>query len=176
MSDSQQPHGLQPTRLLCPWDFPSKSTAVGCHCLLRQNPLVLYLFFHSTNSLNSYCQSGTVLGSGDTTINSAIQELGYLNRLMTGSIFVIDLLQVIVNKARGPFTPKSCHHFSAQSLPTASHLIQLEQGWAAVMEVMRRVCILCILKAQPIGLTDRSELAPLYWKAKSQPLDHQGSP
>ena len=25
------PHGLQPTRLLCPWDFPGKSTGVGCH-------------------------------------------------------------------------------------------------------------------------------------------------
>ena len=28
-------HGLQPTRLLHPWDFPGKSTGVGCHCLLR---------------------------------------------------------------------------------------------------------------------------------------------
>ena len=27
--------GLQPTRLLRPWDFPGKSTGVGCHCLLR---------------------------------------------------------------------------------------------------------------------------------------------
>ena len=35
MSDSLQPHGLQPTRLLCPWDFLGKSTGVGCHCLLR---------------------------------------------------------------------------------------------------------------------------------------------
>ena len=26
MSDSEQPHGLQPTRLLCPWDSPGKST------------------------------------------------------------------------------------------------------------------------------------------------------
>ena len=34
MSDSSRPHGLQPTRLLCPWDFPGKSTGVGCHCLL----------------------------------------------------------------------------------------------------------------------------------------------
>ena len=34
-SDSSGPHGLQPTRLLCPWDFPGKSTGVGCHCLLR---------------------------------------------------------------------------------------------------------------------------------------------
>ena len=23
----------QPTRLLCPWDFPGKSTGVGCRCL-----------------------------------------------------------------------------------------------------------------------------------------------
>ena len=33
VSDSQRPHGLQPTRLLHPWDFPGKSTGVGCHCL-----------------------------------------------------------------------------------------------------------------------------------------------
>ena len=34
MSDSYRPHGLQPTRLLCPWDFPGQSAGVGCHCLL----------------------------------------------------------------------------------------------------------------------------------------------
>ena len=28
MSDSSLPHGLQPTRLLRPWDFPGKSTGV----------------------------------------------------------------------------------------------------------------------------------------------------
>ena len=26
-------HGLYPTRLLRPWDFPGKRTGVGCHCL-----------------------------------------------------------------------------------------------------------------------------------------------
>ena len=35
VSDSSQPHGLQPTRLLRPWDFPGKSTGVGCHHLLQ---------------------------------------------------------------------------------------------------------------------------------------------
>ena len=30
-----RPHGLQPTRLLCPWDFPGKDTGVGCHFLLQ---------------------------------------------------------------------------------------------------------------------------------------------
>ena len=34
VSDSSWPHRLQPTRLLHPWDFPGKSTGVGCHCLL----------------------------------------------------------------------------------------------------------------------------------------------
>ena len=38
VSDSQWPHGLQPTRPLRPWDFPGKSTGVGCHCLLRFHP------------------------------------------------------------------------------------------------------------------------------------------
>ena len=33
MSDSWQPHGLQPTRLLCPWNFPGKNTGVICHFL-----------------------------------------------------------------------------------------------------------------------------------------------
>ena len=33
VSNSSRPHGLQPTRLLRPWDFPGKSTGVGCHCL-----------------------------------------------------------------------------------------------------------------------------------------------
>ena len=42
VSDPQRPHGLQPSRLLHPWDFPGKSTGVGCHCLLwhkRYTPL-----------------------------------------------------------------------------------------------------------------------------------------
>ena len=36
MSDAERPHGLQPTKLLHPWDLPGKSTGVGCHCLLRR--------------------------------------------------------------------------------------------------------------------------------------------
>ena len=34
VSNSLWPHGLQPTRLLHPWDFPGKCAGVGCHCLL----------------------------------------------------------------------------------------------------------------------------------------------
>ena len=45
MTDSLQPHGLQPLRLLCPWDSPGKNTTVGIHSLFpgifpfqRSNP------------------------------------------------------------------------------------------------------------------------------------------
>ena len=33
VSNSLQPHGLEPTRLPCSWDFPGKNTGVGCHIL-----------------------------------------------------------------------------------------------------------------------------------------------
>ena len=35
MSNSLQPHGLKPTRLLCPWNSPGKNTGVDCHSLLQ---------------------------------------------------------------------------------------------------------------------------------------------
>ena len=35
MPDSLGPHELQPTRLLCLWDFPGKDSGVGCHFLLQ---------------------------------------------------------------------------------------------------------------------------------------------
>ena len=35
LSHSSQPHGLQPIRLLYPWNFPCKNIGVGCHFLLQ---------------------------------------------------------------------------------------------------------------------------------------------
>ena len=34
MFKSVRPHGQQPTRLLCPWDYLGKNARVGCHFLL----------------------------------------------------------------------------------------------------------------------------------------------
>ena len=34
-SGSLRPRGLQPARLLCPWDSPGKNTGVGCHFLFQ---------------------------------------------------------------------------------------------------------------------------------------------
>ena len=36
MSNSLQPHGLKPSRLLHPWDFPGKNTGVVCHFFFKK--------------------------------------------------------------------------------------------------------------------------------------------
>ena len=35
VSDSLQSHGLEPARVLSPWDFPGKNSRVGSHSLLQ---------------------------------------------------------------------------------------------------------------------------------------------
>ena len=83
MSNSLWPHGLQPARLLCPWDSPGKNTGVGCHSLLQgilltqgSNPSLLLcrqIFYHLshqgsplvilkyTATARRYCRFGSKL-------------------------------------------------------------------------------------------------------------------
>ena len=66
MSDSSWPHGLQPTRLLPPWDFPGKSTGVGCHCLLWETPGLTGKFGlgirnEAGQRLIEFCQENTLV-------------------------------------------------------------------------------------------------------------------
>ena len=55
VSYSLRPHELQPTRLLCPWNFLGKNTRVGCHFLLQRifstQGSNLYLLPWQANSL-----------------------------------------------------------------------------------------------------------------------------
>ena len=58
MPNSVRPRGLQPARLLCPWDSPGMSTGVGCHFLLQGifpiqgwNPHFLHLLPWQEDSL-----------------------------------------------------------------------------------------------------------------------------
>ena len=68
MSDSLGRHGPQSSRLLCPWNFPGKTTGVGCNFLLREifptqglNPhlqhcrQILYLLSHQRRWLPRTC-------------------------------------------------------------------------------------------------------------------------
>ena len=50
MSDSFQLHALEPTRLLCPWNFLGKHTGVGCHKVM-----LIYLPYSSLWVSVSFC-------------------------------------------------------------------------------------------------------------------------
>ena len=58
VSDCLQPHGLQCTRLICPWNIPVMYIWVGCHFLLQEvfltqrlNPHLLRLLHRQADSL-----------------------------------------------------------------------------------------------------------------------------
>ena len=52
------PYGLQPARLLCPWDSLGKNTGVGCHALLQGVFLTHGSDLHLLCLL--YCQAGSL--------------------------------------------------------------------------------------------------------------------
>ena len=74
MSVFMWPHRWQPTRLPHPWDFPGKSSGVGCHCLLQILPyvtviccLVFFLHYGFPGGKESACNAGDtglIPGSG----------------------------------------------------------------------------------------------------------------
>ena len=64
VSDSMQPYGQQPTRLLCPQDSLGKNTGVGCI------PVFLLEKFHGQKSLAGYNPVG--LKELDMTTNDLI--------------------------------------------------------------------------------------------------------
>ena len=68
---------MQPSRLLCPWDFPGKNTGVGCHSLLQgilwihgSNPFLLHwqvnslLLSHQGSLWNPYLPASTNMTVG----------------------------------------------------------------------------------------------------------------
>ena len=98
-SDSLQPHGPQPTRVLCPWDFPGKNTGVGCHALLQgifltqgSNPHLFCLPHWQADSLplappgEPYLGYTEQLKSRDENEEQKVGKLcGHLLLLRTGS-------------------------------------------------------------------------------------------
>ena len=83
VSDSSQPHGLQPTRLLHIWDFPGKSTGVGRQCLLHMSSLYIIYW----NELWHYILLLVML----TLIT-------WLNGVCESSLFNVNISPFIINK------------------------------------------------------------------------------
>ena len=96
MSDSLRPHKRQPTRLPHPWEYPGKSTGVGCHCLFHGNVLrdTKILFITYIISFNLH----TTLWSRCMLLLSILHSQGMtllLSHLASISVFYILLYMPI---------------------------------------------------------------------------------
>ena len=69
MSYFLQPYGLQPTKILCPWDSPSKNIGTGCHFLLQGIIATQVLSLHLLHLL--HCQEDLL----------ALSHLGFSNEI-----------------------------------------------------------------------------------------------
>ena len=116
MSNSSLPHGLQPTRPLHPWDFPGKSTGVGCHCLfwlmMLSNLNLCHPLFLLPSTFPSFSLSNELaLASGGQSIGASASVLQWIVRVDYFRIDWSDLFAVQV-------TLKSLlqHHSSKASI------------------------------------------------------------
>ena len=80
-----QPYGLQPAKLLCPWDSPGKNTGVGCHFLLQGNlphsRSLLFAYFIGSSMFLGASQVALVVknlpdSAGDIRDSGSIPGLG----------------------------------------------------------------------------------------------------
>ena len=74
LSDILWPHAPYPARLLCPWDFPSKNTGVGCHFLLQGIFLTQRSNLHLPLLLHWQADSVVTLSHRGSPVSLYVQE------------------------------------------------------------------------------------------------------
>ena len=143
VSDPQPPHGLQPPRLLQPWDFPGKSTGVGCHCLLHikhigpKKPSWGCLshrwlpgsFWCKGRQLMETCKAIHITGPEDTTndvlVSLTLPIQGTVHRFYMNCTWLGRALHTAWLPIRGlPFTLTSTHDFH-------HHILMLQQRFTS---------------------------------------------
>ena len=87
VSDSLWPHGLEPTRLLCPWDLREKNTGVDCH------------FFHQGIFQTQGSNSHLLLWQADSLLPS---HLGSTQNLPKRSIIDVHWILPILKIMHAP--------------------------------------------------------------------------
>ena len=115
MSDSLQPHGLQPTRLLRLWDFPGKSTGVGYHCLLHKWDLIKLKSFctekETTNKVKRQPSECKKIIANETT------DKGFISKIYK------QLIQLDTRKTHNPvkeWEKDLNRHFSKEDIQMAN--------------------------------------------------------
>ena len=124
------PHGLQPARLLCPWDSPGGNTGVGCHFLLQGifptqglNPHLLCLLHWQAGSLPL-----RHLGS---------PHIKFCGKIWTNFWPTRYVCVYWYGFYRSPSTvSQSCHLFLFSLSPHAMVNFMCEPGWAMLPQIL----------------------------------------
>ena len=85
VSNSLQPRGLEPIRLLCPWDSPGKKTGVGCHALLQG--------IFPTQGWNLSLMSPALAGGFFTTSTTQEAQIIFLPKLNSLSSKILPMMR-----------------------------------------------------------------------------------
>ena len=115
MSDPLQPYGLQPTRLLCPWDSPGKNTRVNCHFLLLGIFLTQGLNLH-LSLLHWQVGSVPLAPPGKPKYDDNNGEINMIQM----SFFPVNPFITTFPHHSPSLLP--CHHLSSQLLPPQPNL------------------------------------------------------
>ena len=133
MSNSLQPHGLEPARLLCSWHSPGKNTGVGCHFLLqgifptqRSNlsllrwqvdslplhplgsPIWIYPYV-KTLGIAHICSTCTLVWGKNFTCHTAVRtkKCEHVVNSLEQWLYTVSLLQMLVQSPDfSPFQPR----------------------------------------------------------------------
>ena len=112
MRNSLQSHGLQPTRLLCPWDFSGKDTGVVCHFLLQGifptkglNPGLL----HCRQILYQLSSQGSPLRPWDMTIFPTVQQVPYIGTFRLQTFKDVNMHSHVQSHKLVPVSSVHCH-------------------------------------------------------------------
>ena len=120
VSDSLWPHRLQPSRLLCPWDFLGKNTGVGCHSLLQR----VFLTQGSNPCLLHYRQILSTEPPGHASWSKK-QKTWSRNKIVTHSVEILKMVNIKKKNLERPFHSTNGFHairWSSGELPSLPSL------------------------------------------------------
>ena len=152
MSDSWRPHGLQPTRLFHPWDFPGKSPGVGCHCLLFSF-LGLPYKYSKLSSLNNRTIVSWFWRLGDQGVLRIILPLKKVRRDLF-QIFLLSSVQFSRSVESDSLQPHELQHTRAPC-PSLTPRVHSNTSIELVMPSSHHILCRPLLLQPPIPLSTR---------------------
>ena len=171
ISDSLRPHGLQPARLLCPWDSPGKNTGVGCHFLLQgtfltqgSNPRLLQflhwqILYHIWEVHVTYMLFFLKIGQSvfpGQTCKMQVCILFKMQRLKWGHDLLISVLGLMSRRDVSLVTAFPGHRSQMPRPPRPCKLFFSPSGWPFIFLKNQKTRLSYFLLCPSFSLTEQA--------------------